>query len=258
MSDTPTPPIPVTPSVIERTTVVDARQLCRLWTFTYISIGLNVVILAAFLVGAIMHHHHKHHGFDGRGDFGPRGGCYAMMGGRGGFGHGFHHFGGMDMGMMRGQGWGGMPGGFDKAGPDGGPGPMAMDDGPGMDNFGGPGMMGRMHGGIGGGPGMGGMMGGGPNEMPDPAKMTDMVLNQLTAKLTLTDDQKAKVKPIIQEQVTQMQKDMEARRAAMQKSMEDAKAKVRALLNADQQKQLDAIPLPGQKPADGASAPAAK
>ena len=41
--------------------------------------------------------------------------------------------------------------------------------------------------------------------------------------------------------------------AARQKALEDAKAKIRALLTPDQQKQLDAIPLPGQKPPDGAA-----
>jgi len=128
---------------------------------------------------------------------------------------------------------------------------MDMVGGLGMRGDGGPGMMGR------GRDRMGGFgMGGGPNESPDPAKMSDMVLNQLTAKLTLTDDQKAKMKPIIQDQVTQMQKDMEARRAAMEKSLEDTKAKIRTLLNADQQKQLDAIQLPGQKAPATAAMPA--
>ena len=91
--------------------------------------------------------------------------------------------------------------------------------------------------------GMGGPMG----APPDPAKMTDNVLNMLSTKLTLTDDQKAKLKPIIADQVTQIQKDMEAQRAAMQKDIEDAKAKIKPLLTPDQQKQLDALPIPGQK-----------
>ncbi len=150
-------------------------------------------------------------------------------------------------------GFGGGPGGMGFQGRGfGGPGPMDMGSQPGWGGDRGPR---EMRGGF----GMGGMMGGGPGQAPDPAKVTDMVLNQLNAKLALTDDQKAKIKPIIQDQVAQMQKDMEAQRAAKEKAMEDAKAKIRALLNADQQKQLDAIPLPGQKPASAAApAPAAK
>lgn len=137
-----------------------------------------------------------------------------------------------------------------------------MGGAPGMQGNGGPGMMNGGPGGWGGKHGrdgfsMRGMMGGGPNETPDPAKMTDMVLDRLSTQLSLTDDQKAKIKPIIQDQVTQMQKDMEARRAAMQKAMEDTKTKLKAILNADQQKQLDAIPLPGEKPPAAAPAPAA-
>ncbi len=115
----------------------------------------------------------------------------------------------------------------------------------------GPGMMQR------GGFGMGGMRDRGQNGPPDPAKMTDMMLNRLSTQLTLTDDEKAKIKPIILEQATQMQKDMEAQRLARQKAMEDTKAKIKALLTADQQKQLDAIPLPGEKPpGDAPPAPA--
>ena len=251
-------PTPV--SSTEKSSVVTNAQLCRLWTFTYISIGLNVVILTVFLICAIAHHHghHKHHGF---GDRDGQGGFYGME--RGENMHGFHHFGDMD------QGWG-KPGGFGGCGQGsmgfGGQGPMNMGGDPGMSGNGGPGMMnggpGMMNGGNGGmmghgGFGMRGMMGGGPGEMPDPSKMTDMMLNRLSTQLTLTDDQKAKIKPIILDQVTQMQKDMEARRAAMQKAMEDTKAKLKAILNADQQKQLDAIPLPGEKPAPSAPTPAA-
>ena len=44
---------------------------------------------------------------------------------------------------------------------------------------------------------------------------------------------------------------METQRAAMQKQIEDTKAKIKPLLNADQQKQLDALPMPGQKPPIG-------
>jgi Spy/CpxP family protein refolding chaperone len=41
---------------------------------------------------------------------------------------------------------------------------------------------------------------------------------------------------------------MEAQRQAMQKQIEDTRAKIKPLLTPDQQKQLDALPIPGQKP----------
>jgi hypothetical protein len=82
----------------------------------------------------------------------------------------------------------------------------------------------------------------------DPAKMTDAVMNHLSQTLALTDDEKAKIKPIVEQQVQDMQKQRDAQRAAMQKQIEDAKAKIKPLLTPDQQKQLDAMPLPGQKP----------
>lgn len=107
------------------------------------------------------------------------------------------------------------------------------------------GQMGMMRGGNGPGMGMGMDMGkGGP---PSPADMTDKILTHLSDQLSLTDDQKAKLRPVIEQQVSQMQKDMEAQHQAMQKLMEDTKAKVKPILNADQQKQLDQIKLPGQQ-----------
>jgi hypothetical protein len=208
------------PSSTEKTVVVNNNHLCRLWTLTYISLGLNALILAVLVACAIIHHHHKHHGFagrDGRGGGRCEGQCQMGSGPR------FHHFGGMGMN----RGWGRPDG--SRGGREGGP--AAFGGGPGM-------------------PGMGGMPGmmGGPMGKPDPAKMTDGILNHLSTTLTLTDDQKAKIKPIIEQQVAEIQKQMEAQRAAMQKQIEDGKAKIRPLLTADQQKQLDAMPLPGQKP----------
>jgi hypothetical protein len=47
---------------------------------------------------------------------------------------------------------------------------------------------------------------------------------------------------------------MEAQRQAMQKDIEDGKAKIKAILTPDQQKQLDAIHMPGDKPAQEAPA----
>jgi len=198
------------PSPAEKT-VVNNNPLRRLWTLTIASLALNALILVLLVAGAIIHHHERHHGFAGR--YGYGGGCFA---GQCQFGwkHHFHHFGG--------PGWG----------PQGG--------------FGGD----RFRGGNEGGPGGPGFFGGGPGEKkgpPDPAKMTDGILNHLSTTLSLTDDQKAKIKPVIEQQVAEIQKQMEAQRAAMQKQIEDGKAKIRPLLNADQQKLLDAMPLPGQK-----------
>jgi hypothetical protein len=173
-------------------------------------------------------HGHRHHFRQFGGGFGPG----QQQGGPGGFGPG--------------QRWGG-PGGFGpgnfERGPGGGPGPQVQWSG--HVGSGGPGFFLASRG------------FGGPGGPPDPAKMTDAVLNHLTQALTLTDDQKAKIKPIIEQQVADIQKQMEAQRQAMQKEIEDAKTQIKPILNADQQKQLDAIPIPGQKPPDAAPPPAA-
>jgi ABC-type phosphate transport system auxiliary subunit len=95
---------------------------------------------------------------------------------------------------------------------------------------------------------MPGMMGGKKNGPPDPARMSEDILNHLSTQLSLTDDEKTKIKPIVEAQVAEIQKQMEAQRLAMQKQFEDTKAKIKPLLTADQQKQLDAMPLPGPKP----------
>ena len=79
----------------------------------------------------------------------------------------------------------------------------------------------------------------------DPAQISDRMLNRLSRQLSLTDDEKAKLKPVLDAQAAQMQKDMQAQRDARQKALSDTKAKVRALLTPDQQKQLDALPMPG-------------
>jgi hypothetical protein len=221
------------PAPTEKTVVATPVYPGRLRTLVTISLTLNVLILLLLVAGAIIHHHHKPHGFagrDGHGGWGGEGQCPMDDGPR------FHRFGGMD------RGWGG-PDGFR-----GGPGAMGGPNRPGMDGppDRGPGDVPPAP----GMPGMGGMRGmmGGFMGKPDPARMTDMLLNHLSSTLSLTDDQKAKIKPIIEQQVADLEKQMEAQRAAMQKQIEDAKAKIKPLLNADQQKQLDAMPLPGQKP----------
>ena len=241
-----------TPAPSDKTVVIDNRRLSRLWTLTIISLSLNGLIILFLLLACICHHHKKHHGFGGRGGW-DRGQMQGQWGDRD-QGQGFHRFGG-DWGRRDGgdrddrggfgnqdRDGGGMGfrkdfGGGDKDRDWGGPGGDQGGKGPGMGGFGGRGMMG----------------GGTP---PDPAKMTDGIVDMLTKKLTLTDDQKAKIKPIVLDQVTTMQKNMEAQRQAMQKQIDDTKAKIKPILTADQQKQFDALRLPGQKPAAPAATPA--
>lgn len=152
---------------------------------------------------------------------------HQMQRDRGFADRGERHFGRM-MGMN--QGWNG-PQGF-RGGPGGRfEGSNPMGGGPGMD-------------------GVRGMKGGDKGGPPDPARMSENILDHLSQKLSLTDDEKAKIKPIINQQVTEIQKQMEAQRAAMKKQIEDARAKIKPLLTIDQQKQLDAMPLPGQKPGE--------
>ncbi len=224
------------------------RQLARLRTFTIVSLSLNGLILILILSGIVAHHHHR---MPPR-DFGGRDGggeCSCP----GDFHRGFdHHHGGMDRG-----GWGrdDMDRGDRHFGDDGGPPDRPEFKGDEGDGFG--------HRGFGddarGGPGFGGphrMMGMGPMDgpPPDPDRMADGILAHLTQQLTLSDDQKAKIKPIITAQVAQFQKEMEDRRQEMQKEMADGRAKIRALLNPDQQKELDQLPVPGEKPGDTADA----
>jgi hypothetical protein len=235
--NTPASPAP------ERTVVVSAPR-SRLFTILTI---VNSVLLALIIIGAVIHHHRmkreQEHGWGGGGH---DGGC--ERGFHGGF-EKFRH--------------------FHRFGYDGGPG-MGGPGGPGMD---GPGM-GR-HGGFGGGGfggpggeprhgmGMGGMgmRQGGMGMAGNPDQMTDAVLQHLSQQLSLTDDEKAKIKPLVQADVAEMQKNAQAFRESMQKEFENAKAQIKPLLNADQQKQLDAMPTPGPKPPgeDGDSnGPAAK
>ena len=234
----------------ETTSNADAvhnRLLRRLRTLTFVSLSLNGLILILIFIGIVAHHHHKHHrNFGGRDGGGES--CF-----QGGFHRDFHHHmdgnrGGWDRGnwggrgeMDRGERHFGEDGNrFDRPEFKGGEG----FDHHGFGDRGGPG--------FGGHPGMGmGPMDGSP---PDPDKMADGILAHLTQQLTLTDDQKAKIKPIISAQVAQFQKEMEDRKQAMQKEMEDGRAKIRALLNPDQQKELDQLPVPGEKPGDKADA----
>jgi hypothetical protein len=222
MNETPVPSHP------ERPVTVQDPRFGRLWTLTLISLALNGLILLFILVGIIVHHHRvKGPGFaDDRGGF--RGGPECACGGGPERFHHFHHFGwgGEEMGRRGREG-------FDRGGPDGG----NAGFGPRGGGWGGP--QGGFERHEEKGMGMGGMA------ERDPANMADAILQHLGETLNLTDDQKTKMKPIIQADVEQFQKDAEAERQAMQKRMEDAKARLKPLLTADQQKELDAMPMPG-------------
>jgi len=82
----------------------------------------------------------------------------------------------------------------------------------------------------------------------------DAQLADLSQKLSLTDDQKAKIKPILDDQATQihsLKKDTTISKddqKAKSKTIRDASSpKIRALLTPDQQKTFDAMPKKGGK-----------
>ena len=214
---------------------VTAAQFSRLKTLTIISLCLNGLILF-FLFLMIVGFHRQQMREGAAGGFQGKGGCEFQRHHhhhhfRGGWGRGDRGGGpGFERGK-EGRNFGGMDRGFGGPGGPGGP----MEHGRGMK---GPGHDG----------GFGHDFGMGPKTPPDPATMADKILKHLTKTLTLTDDQQAKIKPIIQDEVTQMQKEMEDQRAAIEKQIDDGKAKIKPILNADQQKQLDAMPMPGAKP----------
>jgi Spy/CpxP family protein refolding chaperone len=102
---------------------------------------------------------------------------------------------------------------------------------------------GGMGGGQGPGPGQGPGRGpGGPGGGFGP----DAQLERYAQQLNLTDDQKAKIKPILEDQAKQMQAlrddtsvSQEDRRAKFTTIREATSKQIRALLNADQQKKFD-------------------
>ena len=74
----------------------------------------------------------------------------------------------------------------------------------------------------------------------------DAMLEHMSQELSLTDDQKAKLKPILEDQAKQMQelrKDTSSsdqdRHAKMKQIHESTMSQVRPILNADQQKKLE-------------------
>jgi hypothetical protein len=205
----------------DRTVVVHRHS-----ALTYISLGFNVLILLLILIGIVCHHHKRHHphGGWGGGRFEHR--EWADRGNGDRFGH--HEFGGMrhddrdggdrggmdhrDMNMGNHHGW-------DDGKPGPGPGGAKPDFGGfagGMDHF-------------------------KPMTPPNAEEMTDRLMLMLDQKLTLTDAESAQIRPLVQGDIAQFQKDMEAQKAAHQKMIEDAKAKVRAVLTPDQQKQFDEL-----------------
>ena len=74
----------------------------------------------------------------------------------------------------------------------------------------------------------------------------DAMLDHMSTELNLTDDQKAKIKPILEEQSKQMQDLRQGtstsdqdRRAKMKQIHENTMSQIRPILNADQQKKLE-------------------
>ena len=189
----------------------------RYGALTVVSLTLNGVALLLILIGLICHHPHRHH----RGHFHDQGPDWQDRGGDRNNGMRFHRgdFGGMDRnregGPVDGNGW--------NKGPDGNRDPFRnAPGGPGHPGFGGPGGMPHM-------------------QIPAVPDVTDHIMKHLTTQLALTDDQAKQIRPVVEQQATSLQKDMESQREFLAKSVEDTTAKIRPLLNADQQKKLDQI-----------------
>jgi hypothetical protein len=238
-----------TPAAPERIVVNRAT----LGTLTIVSLSFNALIFLLLLLGLVFHHHPP--GPPPLGKMGPDRG-WADEGGRGDMHSRHHPFGGETRGWDRGPGFG-RDAGMGRDGDDrrGGFG-MAQDGDrdEGRDGF---------H----GGPRHPGMNAGAPDwtkdmHRPSAMKLTDHIMDHLIDTLALTDVESTQIRPVIEAQVAQIQKDMEAAKQAQIKSMEDTTAKIRTMLNADQQKQLDALktaeeqksepPAAGPSPADDA------
>jgi hypothetical protein len=76
---------------------------------------------------------------------------------------------------------------------------------------------------------------------PSAEAMTDHFMLALTDRLSLTDQESAQIRPIVQQDIAQFQKDMAAQKDAHQKMLDDAKTKIRGVLTPDQQKEFDAM-----------------
>jgi hypothetical protein len=220
-----------TPSTGDRTVVVHRHS-----ALTYISLGFNALILLLILIGIVCGHHHKrhHHGEWGGGGF--RHQEWADRGDRGFDHHGFGPMHGDRDDRGPGDRDGGDRGGWDHH-------DIGAENHPGLDDHnpgfgpGGPGGPKPDFGGF----GPGGMDHFKPMTPPNAEEMTDRLMLMLDQKLTLTDAESAQIRPLVQGDIAQFQKDMEAQKDAHQKMIEDAKAKVRAVLTPDQQKQFDQL-----------------
>jgi hypothetical protein len=226
-----------TPAAPERTVVNRAP----LGTLTLVSLSFNALILLLLLLGLVFHHHPP--GPPPQEKFGRDRG-WSYEGGRDDMSfHQHQRFGG------EGRGWDGARG-FGREGGMGRDG----DQGEGREGFRG----GPMHHDMGAGS---------PDwtkdtRPPSAMKLSDHIMDHLIDTLALTDAESTQIRPVIEAQVAQIQKDMEAAKQAQIKSMEDTTAKIRTMLNADQQKQLDALktaeeqksepPAAGPSPADDA------
>lgn len=205
----------ITPTTSDRTVVVQRHS-----ALTYISLGFNALVLLLILCGIAADHHRKANADRERGPVEHRQWAGDRDDGR--FDrhemNSRHEWKHREFG--RDEGMAGCP----------------MDEGP------------DRHAGFGGGPrgGFGGDMhpgfGGfdhGPMTPPSAEAMTDRFMLTLAEKLSLTDDESAKIRPIVHDGIAQFQKDLETQKQAHEKMLQDAKTKVRAVLTPDQQKQFD-------------------
>jgi hypothetical protein len=92
---------------------------------------------------------------------------------------------------------------------------------------------------------------GGAGEPNYAARMTDNIMNHLDDQLALTDDEVAKIRPVVAQELADFQTQMEAHQPVTQQQIEAAKAKIRPFLEPDQQKELDAMPVPNHLPSPG-------
>jgi len=86
----------------------------------------------------------------------------------------------------------------------------------------------------------------GPHQGGPPTSTPEAQLDRMSQQLNLTDDQKAQIKPILEDQDKQLQtlrQDTsiapEDRRAQFQQVRDNTLKKIRPILNADQQKKFD-------------------
>ena len=82
----------------------------------------------------------------------------------------------------------------------------------------------------------------------------DAQLEHMSQALNLTDDQKTKIKPILEDSMKQMQQlrqdtslSQEDRRAKMQQIHESAMSQIKPILTDDQQKKLESMHGPGDR-----------